>query len=138
MGSRAVILLDTHVLLWLDQNSARLGDHTRRHTEAALEESAVAVSAITFWEVAMLAAKGRISTSLDLARWREDLLHAGLLEFPIDGATGIQATQLQGLQGDPADRIILATAVRKGAVLLTADERLLSWSGTLERFDARR
>jgi PIN domain nuclease of toxin-antitoxin system len=133
-----VILLDTHVLLWLDQNSDRLGEHARRRTKAAFEESGVAVSAITFWEVAMLAAKGRISTSLDIARWREDLISAGLVEFVVDGATGIQATQLQGLQGDPADRIILATAVRKGAALLTADERLLSWRGTLERLDARR
>ncbi len=133
-----MIVLDTHALLWLDQNSDRLGVQARRRTESALEEGAVAVSAISFWEVAMLEAKGRINTDLDLARWREELLNSGLLEFPIDGATGIHATQLQGLQGDPADRIILATAIRKGAALLTADERLLTWSGTLERYDARR
>jgi PIN domain nuclease of toxin-antitoxin system len=77
-----VILLDTHVLLWLDQNSDRLGERTREVITSELKDGAVAVSAITFWEVAMLVAKGRISTALDLARWREDLLSAGLLERP--------------------------------------------------------
>jgi PIN domain nuclease of toxin-antitoxin system len=132
-----VILLDTHTLLWLDQKSDRLGTKARHLAESALKEGAVAVSAISFWEIAMLAQKGRISTALDLGRWRRDLLDAGLLELGVDGATGIQATQLEGLHGDPADRMILATAVRNGAALLTADERLLNWSGTLERYDAR-
>lgn len=53
------------------------------------------MSAIAFWEVAMLAQKGRIRTSLDLGGWRQDLLNAGLIELPVDGATGIEATRFQ-------------------------------------------
>lgn len=132
-----MILLDTHVLLWLDQDSDRLGDTTRELITSELMDGVVAVSAITFWEVAMLVAKGRISTALDLVRWREDLLGAGLLERPVDGATAILATQLDGLHGDPADRMIIAAALRNDAALITADERILAWQGALERHDAR-
>jgi len=132
-----VILLDTHVLLWLDQNSDRLGDATRELITSELNDGAVGVSAITFWEVAMLVAKGRIVTALDLSRWREDLLSAGLLERPIDGVTGILATQLDGLHDDPADRMIIAAALRNDAALITADERILAWQGALKRQDAR-
>ncbi len=132
-----MILLDTHVLLWVDQGSDRLGPEARRLTESAQQRGDIGVSAISFWEVAMLALKGRIRTSVDLSRWRRDLLDAGLLELAVDGATGIEATRLSGLQGDPADRMILATAAALGATLLTADERLLGWAGTLRRHDAR-
>ncbi|MEQ8860355.1 MAG: type II toxin-antitoxin system VapC family toxin [Pseudomonadales bacterium] len=132
-----MILLDTHVLLWADQDSERLGSETRRTVDSAFAESGVAVSAIAFWEIAMLRQKARLKTSLDLASWRRDLLTAGLVELAVDGATGIEATRLEQLHGDPADRIILATAIRNGATLLTADQRLLDWPGTLPRQDAR-
>jgi PIN domain nuclease of toxin-antitoxin system len=53
------------------------------------------------------------------------------------GEIGIAAAQLQDLHGDPADRIILATALHHRATLVTADQRLLAWTGPLERHDAR-
>lgn len=132
-----MIVLDTHVLLWLDQDSPKLGGTARSIIATAAEEGALAVSAITFWEVAMLVAKGRVTTSLDLERWRQDLLDSGLLEIPVDGMTGIVSTLLAPLHGDPADRMILATAIQRGAALFTADERLLAWQGSIERHDAR-
>lgn len=76
-------------------------------------------------------------TSLDLNVWRSDLLRTGLIEFAIDGQCVIQATHLDGLPSDPADRMIVATALRQSAALVTADERLLQWNGTLQRIDAR-
>lgn len=132
-----MIFLDTHVLIWLDQDSARLGENTRRMAENALAEDAAAVSAISFWEVAMLVRKGRIRTSIDLSQWRTELLEAGLVELPIDGETGVQAAHLDELHGDPADRLIVAGALRTGSTLVTADDRLLAWSGQLQRIDAR-
>lgn len=69
--------------------------------------------------------------------WRRDLLGLGLLEISVDGEIGVAAAQLD-LHGDPADRLIVATAQIKGAVLLTADQPLLQWDSTLERCDARR
>ncbi len=85
----------------------------------------------------MLVEKRRIVTSLDLEAWRTDLLASGLIEFEIDGQCGIHATRLLELPSDPADRMIVATALKQSAVLVTADERLLEWGGTLQRVDAR-
>jgi len=62
-------------------------------------------------------------------------LSLGLLEIPVDGEIGIAAAQLD-LHGDPADRIIAATAQMKGAILLTADQPLLQWNNPLQRADA--
>ncbi|MGH8552652.1 MAG: hypothetical protein ACRERS_05095, partial [Methylococcales bacterium] len=60
----------------------------------------------------------------------------GLVEILIDGDIGISAAQLD-LHGDPADRIIVATARMKGALLVTADQSLLRWNRGLESCDAR-
>jgi len=61
-----------------------------------------------------------------------------LAEWPLSGAIGIGAVDLDGLHADPADRWIVATALDLGAELLTADERLLAWKGPLCCVDARR
>ena len=137
MGGDALILIDTHALIWLDQDDPALGRNSRELADEALRDDALAVSAITFWEVAMLVAKGRLAMDLTLERWRLDLLGAGLVELPIDGGIGIAAAQISDLHSDPADRIILATASANDATLLTADQRLLDWPGTLQRHDAR-
>lgn len=131
------VLLDTHVLIWLDQDDPALGPEARKSADAALQQGRLAVSAISFWETAMLIAKRRVTMALPLVAWRRDLLGLGLVEIPVDGAIGIAAAQLD-LHGDPADRIIAATARMKGAVLLTADQPLLQWNNALERCDARR
>jgi PIN domain nuclease of toxin-antitoxin system len=132
------MLLDTHVLIWLDQADEQLGPAARAAVQASFEEDEACVSAITFWEVAMLLARRRVRMALDVRAWRADLLRDGLVELPVDGAIGIAASQLEDLHGDPADRMIVATALTSGARLATADHRILDWSGTLDRIDARR
>lgn len=133
-----MILIDTHALIWLDQDDPALGHVSRKLADEALRNGVLAVAAISFWEVAMLAVKGRIAIDLALERWRLDFLGAGLVELPLDGGIGIAAAQLDNLHGDPADRLILATAWANGAALLTADQRLLDWPSRLQRHDARR
>ena len=137
MGSGALILLDTHVLIWLDQDDPALGPIVRHCITAALREKRVATSAISFWEVAMLVVKERITMEVPVATWRTDLLTLGLVEIPVDGEIGVSAVHLEHLHGDPADRIIMATALSREAVLITADRKLLEWPGQLERLDAR-
>jgi PIN domain nuclease of toxin-antitoxin system len=132
-----VILLDTHVLIWLDQARPQLGPAARELIQAAFADDALVVSAITFWEVAMLVRKGRLKMSVDAQSWRSDLLQNGLREIEVDGWIGIASTTLRGLPADPADRMIVATALGSGAQLVTADRRLLEWEGTLDRADAR-
>ena len=85
----------------------------------------------------MLAAKRRISIALPTAGWRLDLIRDGLVEVALDGSIGITAAELEDTHADPADRIILATALMTGATLLTADKRMLAWSGGVDRRDAR-
>jgi PIN domain nuclease of toxin-antitoxin system len=86
----------------------------------------------------MLVAKGRLHLEQTPMQWRRTWLAAGLAEWLLSGSIGIGAVHLDGLHADPADRLIVATALDMGAALLTADERLLAWSGPLTCVDARR
>lgn len=132
-----MIVLDTHVLLWMDTESGSLGPAARRVMDEAWAHGEMAVSAISFWEVAMLRERGCIEMPMTVDVWRGELLAAGLRELPLDGATACTAASLQGLHRDPADRFIVASALRASARLLTADALILGWDGPLERMDAR-
>jgi PIN domain nuclease of toxin-antitoxin system len=132
-----VILLDTHVLLWIDRDDACLGHSSRGMIEAAWSEGAVVVSAISFWEVAMLAIRGRLELPCDVNLWRSNWLEAGLREMPIDGSIALGAVSLVAFHPDPADRFLVATALGIRATLLTADQAILRWTGPLTRHNAR-
>lgn len=132
-----MILLDTHVLIWVDFGLPNLGEHAVAAIADAGTSGTLAVSAISFWEAAMLAAKGRITLPVAPRSWRRALLEAGLIELPVNGDIGIEATELAGLPADPADRLICATALHLGATLVTADAALLGWDGPLQKMDAR-
>ena len=131
-----MILLDTHAALWLRAGDAKLGSVARSEIQQAWDAQEVAMSAMSFWEMAMLRAKGRISYPEDVGRWRLEQLGQGLIEIPVDGDIGIRAIALADFHADPADRIIVATAMG-GHRLVTADERILAWTGSLDRLDAR-
>lgn len=135
--TNSVILLDTHVLIWLDEANARLGARAIEHIDKAFNAGALAVSAISFWETGMLIRKGRIRMDMDLAVWRSDFLEQGLREFPITGDIGIRASALTDFHGDPADRLVAATALQNSAVLMTADEQILSAGLSVNCLDAR-
>jgi PIN domain nuclease of toxin-antitoxin system len=68
------VILDTHALLWMDREDPSLGVVARRAIEVAWRAGQVAVSAITFWEVAMLAERDRIVLPVPVERWRADWL----------------------------------------------------------------
>ena len=132
-----MILLDTHALVWLDGGQAELGLSSRRAADEALRQGRLAVSAISFWEIARLVQRQRVNVRLPVEAWRRNLLSAGLYEVEIDGRIGVLATELEALHKDPADRVIVASAIDFGARLMTADERILAWGGKLSRLDAR-
>ena len=136
MGSRSLIILDTHVLIWLDEGNNRLGKITKNEIDAALAKNELAVSAISFREVAMLVQKRRIELSADIDVWRKELLGFGLKEIPVSGSIGIMASQLTNFHGDPADRIIMATALKTSGLLLTADKKIIGWGPGLHCKDA--
>lgn len=129
------MILDTHALLWLRQDDRRLGRRARGAVERSWADEGLAISAVTFWELAMLHDKGRLQFSVALESWRRDLLGEGFSELPVDGVIGIRAGGLSGLPADPADRLIVATAM-EGHRLVTADRHILDWPGPVERLDA--
>lgn len=123
------LLLDTHVLIWLAEGLADLPPRSRRLVNDAAKGGGIAVCAISFWEVAMLAHKGRIAINRPVRAWRDEVLSAGgLEEIPVTGEIGIEAVRLPGaLHDDPADRILAATARLGGLRLGTRDRRLLAY-----------
>jgi PIN domain nuclease of toxin-antitoxin system len=133
-----LIVIDTHSLVWLMSGHSRLGGRSRRLLDAALADDTLAVSAISFWEVAMLVIRGRLDLGTSASAWRTEVLSLGVNEVAMNGEIAVSSTALTGLHSDPADRIIAATAILQGAALMTADERLLSWKNPLRRHDARR
>ena len=131
-----MIVLDTHVLIWLLEGNQRLGRRACRLIETAFANDELTVSAISFWEIAMLQECGRLRLSQALDSWRSAVLELGVIELPVTGVVGIAAATLQNFHGDPADRIITVTAQQQGAALITADQRILKWISDLERYDA--
>jgi len=132
-----VIVLDTHVLAWVASDDRKLGRKTRALIDRQWPHGKVAVCAMSFWEIALLHARRRLHLPVGVDQWRSELLAAGLLELAVDGGAGIHAVSLGGLGDDPADRLIVATALQHSAALVSADERLLEWDHPMVRHDAR-
>lgn len=122
-----MIVLDTHILIWMDQDTEDLGTTAQSKISKAHSEEQLFVSTISFWEIGMLIEKGRLKFTQDLSSWRVEMLSAGLNEVPVDGSVAIHAAELKKFHGDPADRIIVATSKLLGAQLATADKKILDY-----------
>ena len=114
------LLLDTHVIVWMLDDSPRLGRRTRSLISSA---SSVKYSPASLWELRIKELKGRIELPPELAQL---LRAAGLVELPItsEGALGIQTSDT--LHGDPFGRMISSQARRNTLTLVTADQLLLN------------
>ena len=131
-----LIVLDTQVLVWHVQGDRRLGSSARRFFDNALKNGDAAISTITYWEIAMLVEKNRIATRPDFVfRLRQYADEVGIIEIPVSAEIAIAAGTLSNMHGDPADRIIVATAIDQHQ-LLTADRHILNWPGELARIRA--
>lgn len=133
-----MMILDTHVLVWMDEGSSRLGKKARSRIDEALKDSALYVSAISFWEVSMLLAKGRLQMQMSVDVWRNSLLEHGLREIPMTGDIAITAASLIDFHGDPADRFIAASAVNTALHICTADQKILAWGEKSLCIDAQK
>ena len=123
------LLLDTHILIWLAEGTADLASASVARLEDLTRADGLAVSAISFWEVAMLQERQRITLSLPVRRWREIVLEtSGFVEAPLTGELAIESVNLPGkFHNDPADRMLVATARLNGWTLATRDDRILSY-----------
>ena len=136
MGSAQVILLDTHAAIWFMTNDAALGKKSRVMAVTALEGDQLTISAISFWEMALLIARGRLRSLKNPAEQRRLMMSAGILEVPLTGDIALRAVELENLHSDPADRFIAATAIVHDATLMTADKSLLAWRSKVRRQNA--
>lgn len=136
-----LLVLDTHVLVWMVSNGPRLGVATARALDKASLEERLRVSAITPWEIAMLVSRGRLTLNADVMDWIGEALDLpGVRVAPLEPEIAIASTRLPfAMRPDPADRMLVATARRMGATLVTADEALLALAarGDFRAMDAR-
>src|SRR4051794_9357647 len=90
------------------------------------EADAIAVSSISIWEIAMLVERGRLELTIDVDTWLGRVEALPFLRFiPVDNRIALESTRLESFpHRDPADRIIVATALTHGAELLTGDSAL--------------
>lgn len=126
-----MILLDTHAWVWWVSDPQRLPLPARAAIEDSLDAGRpVRVSSISVWEVAMLVRRGRLELTMDLGDWIAHAEAAPEIAFvPVDNRIAAGAVDLDDFaHRDPADRIILATALNLGATLVTADARLRDYA----------
>lgn len=118
-----MIVLDTHVLVWWVASRSKVSARARKAIDKDLNR---AVCDITLWEIAKLESLHRLKLDRDLDVWLDQAVDAaGVRVIGIDSAIAARSTRIAAnFHGDPADQLIVATAIELGATLVTADENL--------------
>ena len=122
-----MIALDTHAWLWWASDQDRIPSRARRMIQNTTQAGdPIYISSISTWEVAMLVARGRLELTLEVTAWIAQAEAVPSFEFvPVDNRIALRAVGLPGFpHRDPADRLIVATALGLGATLVTGDQRL--------------
>ncbi|MGH9456185.1 MAG: type II toxin-antitoxin system VapC family toxin [Thermoanaerobaculia bacterium] len=122
-----MIVADTHAWIWWATGSRRLSKRAR----AAFEEAdAIGVAAITLWEIAMLVRHQRLVLDRGVSLWlRQSLAKPRAALLPLDPDVATRAVALEWEHRDPADRLIVATALVHRAALVSRDERMSRFDG---------
>jgi PIN domain nuclease of toxin-antitoxin system len=124
------VLLDTHSWIWLQNGEPGVfTGPVRRAIEASAAGGRLYLSIISVWEVALLQSKGRIELSNSCGLWvQQALATPGLALTPLTSEIAIESCNLPPpFHGDPADRIIIATARNIGARLVTRDQKIIEY-----------
>ena len=124
------LLLDTHVWLWLEEGSDQLVADTRHVISTALGAGLLRIAAISLWELALLASRGRVVLAKPIDVWLgEALADPGPIIEPLSTKVATESCELPDrLHRDPADRMIVATARVTNAALMTRDRRILDYA----------
>lgn len=121
------LLLDTHIALWLDSGDLRLHGATRSLIDECWQKGGtICLSAVSAWEIALLLDTGRIGLDIPLDSWLERFLdRPGIAGVPLSLAAAARSYQLADLEHrDPADRLLIATAIELGCPLVSYDARI--------------
>ena len=125
------LLLDTHYWIWLQFG---IRDHLTAPILKAIDQAAASgsllLSVISVWELGLLESKGRLQLYAPCEQWvRDALAIPGLSLAPLTPEIALASSRLpEPFHGDPADRIIVATARALGARLVTRDRKILAYS----------
>jgi PIN domain nuclease of toxin-antitoxin system len=119
-----VILLDTHVLIWMANEPAKLSSRAAEAIWVSNQAGGLSISAITLWELAWLATHGRLDIAGTVEAFVERISSRTAIR-PITVKVAVLANQLSAdYSNDPCDRLIGATALAEGIVLVTKDVKI--------------
>jgi PIN domain nuclease of toxin-antitoxin system len=124
-----MIIIDTHVWLWLLHDPSQLSNAAREQIEIEEAQNGILVSAISVWEIAVKSSLGKLALPLPIDDWYAlAKSHSGIVIEALNPEDAIASTQLPGdFHKDPADRIIVAMARRYDVPLITCDNNILKY-----------
>lgn len=123
------LLLDTHILLWIAEDSPRLSAKARAMIVDPSNEKLFSV--VSLWEVAIKSALGRQDFVFDAAELRAGLLARSFVELPVRGTHALATLRLPAIHKDLFDRMLVAQSLEEKLTLLTADFVLATYSGAI-------
>jgi PIN domain nuclease of toxin-antitoxin system len=125
-----MIVLDTHTWIWFISNPDFLSKRAQKAVNAAVKDKSILISSISAWEIALLVKKKRLKLTLEVTDWIAKSESLPFIQFvPVTNQIAVKSLNLPlPLHPDPADRIIIATALALGAALVTKDEKLLGYA----------
>ncbi len=115
-----MILLDTHVLVWLASDPGQLSKAAVRAIEK--QPKALCISVVSAWEIALLVKRGRLELPLPPGEFiTRAIRHHGLEELPLERRVVERAVALPDIHSDPFDRILAAECLERGGTLISRD-----------------
>jgi PIN domain nuclease of toxin-antitoxin system len=126
---RDVIVLDTHALLWWALDPDHLSSRALELV-TAMERQGGFASSISLWELGVKVQRGKLELGMDIDELARRVRMSGVVELlPVDAAVWLRSLTLEWDHRDPADRVIVATALLNGVPVLTKDETIHAFAG---------
>jgi len=125
-----MIVLDTHAWIWFASKPEALSKKARKALDAAVQEKNVLISSISVWEATLLVKHKRLKLSMDVTDWIAISENLPFIQFiPVSNSIAVKSVNLPPpFHPDPADRIIIATALSTGASIVTKDKKIAAYS----------